>query len=320
MTLEPPYDCAKCQRMHYSNSGIYDNHLMYNATFYPNPKPDHSVQKAENGIRDMFLHKQYNGVVPDKDMDISLNSKRWHRFYGRSYLFKAWEGLINNGHVRRKGADWQWNFDPKTGKFRWAFPKKNRVRVRGNPEISLPDTNLYLKGFGRDSNWNSIIKLSYPNGKGFSIQTVQNMPKTHSIKAMGMDRLTSKELNIIRGESINYIQKYGSKMQKEGLRVYNSTNSKKPKSPRINPGNGGDVRSMTKEQAIDILIARIKGKWPTVDEGKERDILSKRSRADLLHSVGAQSYGNLDDYDDDMCKYAYSIMTDDEKRKINEAG
>ena len=133
MTLEPPYDCAKCQRMHYSNSGIYDNHLMYNATFYPNPKPEHSVQKAENGIRDMFLDKQYKGVVPDKDIDHALNSKRWQRFYGRSYLFKAWEELINNGHVRRKGADWQWNFDPKTGKFRWAFPNKNRVRVRANP-------------------------------------------------------------------------------------------------------------------------------------------------------------------------------------------
>jgi hypothetical protein len=38
-------------------------------------------------------------------------------------------------------------------------------------DIALQNSNLYLIGFGRDTNGNTIVKLSFPNSRGFSIQT-----------------------------------------------------------------------------------------------------------------------------------------------------
>jgi hypothetical protein len=77
---------------------------------------------------------------------------------------------------------------------------------------------------------------------------------------------------------------------------------------------------MTKDQALDILMARIQKKFPGVDGAKERAILAKQSRASLLHSVGAQTYGDLDQFDQALCDYAYSQMTKDEQRQIDQAG
>lgn len=36
-------------------------------------------------------------------------------------------------------------------------------------DISLPNSNLYLKGFGKDINGNAIVKLTFPNQRGFSL-------------------------------------------------------------------------------------------------------------------------------------------------------
>jgi hypothetical protein len=36
-----------------------------------------------------------------------------------------------------------------------------------NKDISLQNSNLYLTGFGLDSNGNRVVKLSFPNARGF---------------------------------------------------------------------------------------------------------------------------------------------------------
>jgi len=77
---------------------------------------------------------------------------------------------------------------------------------------------------------------------------------------------------------------------------------------------------MTKDQALDILVSRIEGKFPGVEGAKERAVLAKRSRASLIHSVGSQWYGDLSQADEQMCAYAYSEMTPAEKREIDQAG
>lgn len=77
---------------------------------------------------------------------------------------------------------------------------------------------------------------------------------------------------------------------------------------------------MTKDQAIEVLVDRIAKKFPLVDVAKERAVLSKRSRASLLHSVGAQWYGDTTEVDSALCTYAYGEMTPDERREIDQAG
>ncbi len=77
---------------------------------------------------------------------------------------------------------------------------------------------------------------------------------------------------------------------------------------------------MTKDQAIDILVTRIAAKWPETDIAKERATLAKRSRARLLHSVGAQLYGDVSKADLELMRYARDQMTDSELRVLSEAG
>lgn len=77
---------------------------------------------------------------------------------------------------------------------------------------------------------------------------------------------------------------------------------------------------ITKDQALDILIARIENKFPGVDSAKERDVLAKQSRASLLHSIGSQWYGDIAQCDEALCAYAYGKMTRSEQQKIDQAG
>lgn len=91
--------------------------------------------------------------------------------------------------------------------------------------ISLPGCNLYLKGAKTDRNGNKAVQLSFPNGRGFSIQTTGNLSKTGSIlRGMStvrqMETLTKTDLKTISREVCSYIRKYGTTSQKSGLRVY----------------------------------------------------------------------------------------------------
>jgi hypothetical protein len=66
------------------------------------------LQLCENAIRDMFLSQQYNGKVPNKDIEIILKSDRWARMYGRANVKKAWTGLVKEGYAKKKGNYWIW--------------------------------------------------------------------------------------------------------------------------------------------------------------------------------------------------------------------
>jgi hypothetical protein len=95
-------------------------------------------------------------------------------------------------------------------------------------DIALNNSNLYLKGAGNDTNGNLTVKLTFPNQRGFSIQTNGNLPATHGIFMYGKNikDLTAPELEIIELESIAYIQKFGSKKQKDLLLINNSAKDK----------------------------------------------------------------------------------------------
>lgn len=88
-------------------------------------------------------------------------------------------------------------------------------------DISLPNSNLYLKGFGYDTNGNRIVKLTFPNATGFSIQTNGNLPQTHRLTSAKIEKLTAAQLQAIEKEVVAYIKSFGSPMKKKKLRTYN---------------------------------------------------------------------------------------------------
>lgn len=72
---------------------------------------------------------------------------------------------------------------------------------------------------GRDINGNKLLKIKfrpkYRLGRGFSVQTLQNLPQTHSMNkylfmTLGGQSIAVKEL-------VNYIYKFGTKRQKTQL-------------------------------------------------------------------------------------------------------
>ena len=91
-------------------------------------------------------------------------------------------------------------------------------------DISLPDCNLYLLASGYDRNGNKIVKLSFPNQRGFSIETGRSLSLTGSIlrglkTPKDMQSVSKSELKVISKEVCNYIKNYGSELQKKKLRI-----------------------------------------------------------------------------------------------------
>lgn len=91
-------------------------------------------------------------------------------------------------------------------------------------DISLPNSNLYLTGFGLDINGNRIVKLKFPIGKGFSIQTNGILRGTDYISDRlpknGIEGLTIEQLTNIELECVSYITYYGSKLQNKKLLIF----------------------------------------------------------------------------------------------------
>lgn len=91
-------------------------------------------------------------------------------------------------------------------------------------DISLPNSNLYLTGFGLDINGNRIVKLKFAIGEGFSIQTNGILRGTDYISDRlpknGIEGLTIEQLTNIELECVSYITYYGSKLQKQKLLIF----------------------------------------------------------------------------------------------------
>ena len=91
--------------------------------------------------------------------------------------------------------------------------------------IALPKTNLYLLGSGKDTNGNKIVKLHFPNQRGFSLQTGDGLPKTGSALRYkktysDMEKLSARDLTTIAKEVSRFLKKHGSPKQKKSLRTY----------------------------------------------------------------------------------------------------
>jgi hypothetical protein len=92
----------------------------------------------------------------------------------------------------------------------------------GGGEIEFEKANLYLVGRGRDINGNKVVKVSFPNQRPFSIQTLGNLPKTHRIfrEYDKNEDITPTDVKTIEDEIVAYIEEFGSKKQKQSLKKY----------------------------------------------------------------------------------------------------
>lgn len=66
---------------------------------------------ACNAIRAMFFdRRQYNGVVPVKDLEIVKNGVQWHRLYGKKAVHQAIKELKAEGYINldEAGENWLW--------------------------------------------------------------------------------------------------------------------------------------------------------------------------------------------------------------------
>jgi hypothetical protein len=87
-------------------------------------------------------------------------------------------------------------------------------------EIAFDNSNLYLNGFGMDSNGNSVVKVSFPNQRAFSIQTNGVLKETNSLYTKKIGDLSEAQIKTIEKEVVDYVKQFGSKEQKQRLKTY----------------------------------------------------------------------------------------------------
>jgi len=78
-----------------------------------------------------------------------------------------------------------------------------------NPKkpIEFKSSNLLYHGKGKDLKGQRVVRISFPSGRAWSIQTNGNLPKTHS------DGYDEKEIN-------EFVKEFGSDTQKKRLKIY----------------------------------------------------------------------------------------------------
>ena len=128
--------------------------------------------------------------------------------------------------------------------------------------ISLPNSNLYLKGKGNDVNGNSIVQLDFPNQRAFSIQTNGNLPKSHwdLIHAKNIFDLKDKFLLTLEKEVAHYVSNYGSQKQQNSLMM---SADLKQKIKRMKTGGTVETDFDANEILKHFIIA---GLWATTDD------------------------------------------------------
>jgi len=148
-------------------------------------------------------------------------------------------------------------------------------------EIALPNSNLYLYGWGRDTNGNSVIKIGFPNRKGFTIQTNGILPFSNSIKNTSLSDLSENDIEKIEKEVVNYVTNYGSSNQKSIMKAYKNGGATK----------GEDFEKWLKENNIDVYKRTY---YWVADDGKGdyRHVGTKAQVVKALKNEWKNKYAN----------------------------
>lgn len=81
--------------------------------------------------------------------------------------------------------------------------------------IAFETSNLYFNSFGKDINGNSVVRVSFPNSRAFSIQ-LNNGSFSKTYKPFGQSGFS----DIDETEINEYVREYGSPAQKKKLKIY----------------------------------------------------------------------------------------------------
>jgi len=138
----------------------------------------------------------------------------------QKYLFSEFTGYVDfsTGEV--------WNSETKkvytTFKESINFKElMNDILVEKVKDVELPNSNLYLRGFGMDTNGNSVVKFSFADEKGMSIQiNTPNFRNTKRLNTTKLKDLSDKDILSIEKELTSYIKEYGTARQKKGLKTF----------------------------------------------------------------------------------------------------
>lgn len=90
-------------------------------------------------------------------------------------------------------------------------------------EVKLNNSNLRFCGTKMDTNGNGCYLFKYPNSRVFSIQAINFWNGSHFRLVKEAGEFFSKygpKPDDLEKEAIGYISVFGSKKQKEGLRVF----------------------------------------------------------------------------------------------------
>lgn len=90
-------------------------------------------------------------------------------------------------------------------------------------ELRFDNSNIIFLGTKKDANGNGCYVFKYPNGRAFSIQKYAFFNGSHFKITKNPEELFSKYTftqDDLEAAVIGYISVFGSKKQKEGLRVY----------------------------------------------------------------------------------------------------
>ena len=143
--------------------------------------------------------------------------------------------------------------------------------------IPFSSSNLYFNGFGKDTNGNSIVKVSFPNSRAFSIQTNGDLPKTHSLKQQysKIENLSEKDLKVVEKEVNDYVKEFGSDSQIKKLNTY---------------AKGGTMKKQGYNDKLDESLSMRKGKASTK---KQSDKDRRDESKGMEKSMGKRAYASV---------------------------
>jgi hypothetical protein len=120
-------------------------------------------------------------------------------------------------------------------------------------ELAFENSNLYLSGFGIDTNGNRVVKVSFPNSRAFSIQTNGVLKETNNLYTKNIDGLTDSEKKTIEKEVIEYVKQFGSKEQKQKLKTYSGYMADGGELDKYTEVNGTFYQKGTPQAVINAL-------------------------------------------------------------------
>ena len=157
--------------------------------------------------------------LTEKQKQIDMNHNGRIDAEDFAILRKSMNGAWRNEHKHINHSEkWETSYAKKNPSGRTGYKGKKEFAGGGlTPKKPIPfkTSNLYFNSFGRDINGNSVIRVSFPDTRAFSIQ-LNNGTFEKTYKPYGQSGFE----DIVEAEVNHYVKEYGSPAQKKKLKIY----------------------------------------------------------------------------------------------------